>query len=263
MKKTKSTALVVWLVIFYLLLPLALTFLYSVFTEWNEVLPSGFTLAYYGRVLSNTVFLMALLRSIVISIIPILLVTACLLLVMYVTVVYLPRLDRYVQMVCTIPYAIQGVILAISILGLYADAPEPFSNRILMLTAAYSVIVLPYMYQGMKNSLQAINAIRLIEAAQMLGTSRFYAFFRLVVPNILPGITISAMLSMAMIFGDFVVVNIVGGSYYETAQIYLQRMMFQSGQATSAVIMLLFLAAFLITAGVWYLQGKTGQKKEE
>lgn len=37
----------------YLLIPLILTFIYSIFNEWTSILPSGFTFKYYIQVLSD------------------------------------------------------------------------------------------------------------------------------------------------------------------------------------------------------------------
>lgn len=63
-------------------------------------------------------------------------------------------------------------------------------NRIFMLTSTYCIVVLPYVYQGIRNNLNGMNASRLIEAAQMLGAGRFYAFFHIVVPNIISGVMV-------------------------------------------------------------------------
>ena len=169
----------------------------------------------------------------------------------------MPALDKYLQIICTIPYAIQGVILPVSVLSLYAGAPAPFSNRIVMLVLTYCVVILPYMYQGIKNSLVSVDAARLVEAAEMLGADKFYAFFRIIVPCMLSGVVIASMLSIALIFGDFVIVNTIGGSYYSTAQMYLLKKMFISGQLTSAVIMVLFVVTLLISAAVFFFKSKT------
>ena len=79
------------------------------------------------------------------------------------------------------------------------------------------------MYQGIRNSLTGVDAINLIEAAQVLGVSKLYAFFRIIVPNILPGITVSAMLSMAIIFGDFAIVNTLAGSIIKRHKFIFKR----------------------------------------
>ncbi len=263
MKKNKTAKPVIVLICAYLILPLALTFLYSIFSEWNDVLPRGLTFAYYGQIFSDPLFWVSIVRSVIISVIPIVLCTVSVLLAMYVIVVHAPRAEKYMQVICTVPYAVQGIVLSISVLALYADAPGFLSNRILMLTATYSVVVLPYMYQGIRNSLHAVNASRLIEAAQVLGAGKLYSFFRVVVPNIASGITISAMLAMAIIFGDFVVVNIIGGNYFQTAQMYLYRAMFKSGQLTSAIIVILFLVTLAISLAVFFNRNQTPKKQEE
>lgn len=248
MKKNISSKVIILLICIYLTLPLLLTFLYSVFTEWNKVLPKGLTLRYYKEILSDGNFLVSLFRTLIVSVIPFFICTLIVLLALYVIVVYHPGWDKYVQMLCNIPYAIQGIILAISVLSLYAGAPQPFSNRFIMVVLTYCIVILPYIYRGLKNSLDTINAGRLIEAAQMLGAGRFYAFFAVVVPNILSGISIVAMLSISIVFGDFVIVNIIGGSYFQTAQMYLYKKLFQSGQASSVIIVVMFGLTLILSA---------------
>ncbi len=263
MKKTTGGALVIALICAYLLLPLAFTFLYSIFSTWNEVLPNGLTFRYYTEIFSDTAFLISMGRTVLISCVSVAICTVIVLLCMFVITAYHPGWDKYMQVLCTIPYAIQGVIIAISVLSLYAGAPAPLNNRILMLTATYCVVILPYMYQGIKNSLQAVNARCLMEAAQILGANRFTAFFRVIVPNIVSGVTVSCMLSLAIVFGDFVVVNTLGGNYYQTAQMYLYRALFRSGQLSSAIVMVLFIATLIISGTVFFIKkGDTPQEEK-
>lgn len=94
----------------------------------------------------------------------------------------------------------------------------------------------------------------------MLGASKFYAFFKVVVPNIVSGVTVSAMLAMAIVFGDFVVINTVAGNYFPTAQMYLYDVMKKSGQKTCAIIIILFLVTLLISAGV-FLRGRDRKER--
>lgn len=252
--KKPGSSLVMWLIGIYLLFPLFLTFLYSMFTEWITILPKGFSLKAYTELFSDSYFWACIGRTILISIAPIVICTVVILLAMYVVVVYLPGLDKYMKIVCTIPYAVQGVILPISVLGLYANAPEPFCNRVFMLVCTYCIVVLPYIYQGVRNNLNAVHAPRLLEAAQMLGAGRFYAFWRIILPNIVNGVMVSSMLALAVVFGDFVIINTLAGNYFPTGQMYLYAAMKQSGQKASAVIVLLFLVTLMISLAVFCLQ---------
>lgn len=263
MKKSKSSLVLIVIISVYLITPIAFTFFYSVFVQWDEVLPKGLTFRYYIQILTDLRFIESVARTVFISILPIVLCTLMILLAQYVVIVYAPEYDKYIQVLATIPYALQGVIIAISVLSLYADAPAPFSNRLLMLTGTYSILILPYMYQGIKNSLNTVNAHRLMEAAQMLGASKFYAFFAVIVPNILSGITVSALLSAAIIFGDFVIVNIIGGNYFETSQMVLYKAMFQSGQLTSAIGVVLFMITLLLSGGVYFIKNKLSRQEKQ
>lgn len=126
---------------------------------------------------------MCILRSLIICVIPIIITTVIILLAMFVTTLYFPKLDKYVQIICMIPYTIQGVILSVSILAAYVRSETFLSNRMVMLFGAYSVIIMPYIYQGIKNGMSAVNVHTLVEAAEMLGCSRIYAFFKVVVKS--------------------------------------------------------------------------------
>lgn len=128
-------------------------------------------------------------------------------------------------------------------------APEPFCNRVFMLVCTYCIVVLPYIYQGVRNNLNAVHAPRLLEAAQMLGAGKFYTFWKIILPNIVNGIMVSAMLALAIVFGDFVIVNTLAGNYFPTGQMYLYAVMKQSGQKASAVIVLLFFVSLLGPSG--------------
>lgn len=239
--------LILLLVAAFLILPLALTFFYSIFTEWMDVLPSGFTLQFYAGIFSDGAFINSLLRSIVISAFPVFLCTSSILLVLYVMTLYFPKLEKYVEILCNIPYAIQGVILAAGILSLYSGKPGFLSNRIFLLVGAYCIIILPYVFRGLKNTINALNVKYVVEAAQMLGCSKFRAFFTVVIPQMKRGIISTMMLAFTMLFADFVVVNMIAGSAYRTAGIYLYQTMSKSGQTSSAIIVILFITTLLIS----------------
>lgn len=247
MHKVKSAKPIMLIIAVYLLTPLLSTFIYSISTEWTEILPTGFTLRHYQTLFSDQEFWLSLSRTIIISIVPVLLTTIMLLMAMYVAVVYVPQFDKLLNILCTIPYAIQGVILPVSVISLYTSAPGLLSNRVLLLVCTYCIVILPYMYQGIKNSLATVDTVRIIEAAEMLGVSKFYAFFRIIVPHISKSVLLSSLLAVAIIFGDFVIVNTIAGNYFTTAQVYLYRYRSVSGQMTSSIIVVLFLVTLLIS----------------
>ena len=88
----------------------------------------------------------------------------------------MPKLEKYVEILCNIPYAIQGVILAVGIISLYSGKPGFLSNRLFLLVGAYCIIILPYTFRGLKNTIGALNVKCVIEAAQVLGMFTTHAF---------------------------------------------------------------------------------------
>ncbi|MEE8827473.1 MAG: ABC transporter permease subunit [Eubacteriales bacterium] len=256
MKKTRkmksgnspATVIVIWLIMIYLLIPLAACVIYSLFSDWTGVVPHGFTLSAYAELFRNGAFWSALLETLLLCIPPILITILVVLLAMYAVVVYFPKLEKYIQIICMIPYTLQGVILSVSILSLYVGSDSILSNRLLMLMGAYCIIILPYMYQGIRNSMRAIDMKTLLEAAEMLGYSRLVAFFRVVVPNMMHGIIVSALLAVGIIFGDYVLIRNLSGSTVTNVQIYMYQAMKSDSMKSSAVFVMIMLVTFTIAA---------------
>lgn len=234
----------------FLLLPLIVTLIYSFSERWVTVLPEGFTLNYYIDALTNQEFLMGIFRGILISLVPVLFTNISVLLALYVVIVYLPEMEKTVQIFCLIPSTINGIIVATSVLGTYAGTGTILANRIVMLSFIYCIFIMPMTYQGIRNSLYAVNTKGLLEAAQMLGYRKFHSYVKIVIPAIFPGLTSSALMSFAGLFGDFSIIKIIASSQYETAQSYLYRNRNTDTQALSASVMILLLITLAINYAV-------------
>ena len=154
----------------------------------------------------------------------------------------------------------QGIILSVSVLNMYSGSDSFLGTRIVMLVGAYCILILPYVYQGIRNGLYGVKAQTLLEAASVLGSSQINAYFRVVVPNIVPGITVACLLSMSIIVGDFVLVNTIAGSNIENAQMYLFKIMSYSSGQSSAIFIVVFIMILLITGSVLILQNMGSRK---
>lgn len=229
----------------YLLLPLVAIFMYSIGTDWYKtVLPEGYTLDWYKSLFSDMRFWYAMGRSLFISVVPIIITLIAVLLALFAVSVYLPKYERMLQGIVLMPYVVPGVVLAIALIRLYSST---LGGSIWMLIFAYSVFILPYMYQGIRNSLRNINVKELVEACELLGATKTKAFTKVVVPNILPGIKVSILLSFSILFGEFVLVNLLVGGSYETIQIMLFQMLKKSGHISSALVTTYFTIVLIIS----------------
>jgi putative spermidine/putrescine transport system permease protein len=162
-------------------------------------------------------------------------------------VVYFPKWERVLNLIALLPYALPGVVAAVGLIKLYSSGPIAISGTIWILIGAYFVTVLPYMYQGIRNSLRTVRAIELMDAAELLGASKWQAFYKVIIPNVLSGLTVSILLSFSILFGEFVLTNLLVGGQFETIQIYLYRRMAESGHLASAVVICYFVLILLLS----------------
>ena len=247
----------------FLLMPLVVTLIYSFSERWINIIPEGFTLEYYVKTLTNTTFLMGIVRGMVTALIPVLITNIGVLLALYVVIVYLQNMGKVVELFCLIPSTINGIIVATSVLGTYAGSDTVFSNRIFMLVMIYCVFIMPVTYQGIRNSLYAVNTAGILEAAEMLGYRKFHSYVTIVIPTILPGLCNSALMSFAGLFGDFAIIKIIAASQWETAQAYLYRNRSTDAQELSAAVVILLLITLVINYAVHKSQNdKKGVRAE-
>lgn len=247
----------------YLLIPFVATLIYSLFVEWTDILPSGFTLRNYQELFTNSVFWASIGRTLVLCLVSVVITIVLILLAMYVVVAVNRKVAPVMQFLCMIPYALQGVILSIGIISLYTGTGTILSNRMVMLFGAYTILVLPYIYQGIRNALNSIDAGMLIQAAEMLGCDRFRAYVQVVLPNILSGILVSSLLAESIIFGDFVLANNIAGTNYQNIQVFLQANMDVSSGLSSAIVVVIFVVVALVTGVVLKLQGAAQNNGKE
>lgn len=117
----------------------------------------------------------------------------------------------------------------------------------------------PYVVQPLKASFTRIDR-RLLESAAVLGCSKIACFFRVILPNSLPGLAAAAILSFAHIMGEFGVILMVGGSIPGETRVasiaifeYVEAMRYQeAGQLSLALL----LVSYLILLAVNLLEKK-------
>lgn len=248
-KATTIHRVVMSMVLVYLFIPLLATFLYSIATDWyRTILPEGYTLRWYVELYRDPRFLEAIMRTLWVTLLAVGLSVMIMVPTVYVVTVYLPKWERLLQVLVTLPYALPGVVAAVGLLKIYSDVPFAISGTIWIILGAYFIVVLPYMFQGIRNSLRSLDAVVLVEAAEILGSNRLQAFVFVVLPNILPGVIVSVLLAISVLFGEFVLANMLAGGQYELLQVYLMEQMSANGHISSAVVITYFILVSLLSA---------------
>ncbi|MGE8205328.1 ABC transporter permease [Heyndrickxia sp. NPDC080065] len=246
MKRPFYHYLTIGIVLLYLVVPLLGTILYSFATKWHKtILPEGLTFHWYHELFGDPKFIEALGRSLIFSLSATVLSVVIMVPAIFSIVLYAPKLEKLIQSFIVMTYAMPGVIIAVGLIRAYSNSGV---SMVLVTIGAYFVGILPYMYQGTRNSLRNVHAVSLMEAAEILGASPLTAFRKVILPNILPGILVSSLLSFSILFGEFVLVNLLVGSSFETIQVYLYKKLNVSGHLASAIVVCYFFLICILSA---------------
>ncbi|MDQ0508026.1 Spermidine/putrescine transport system permease protein PotB [Aedoeadaptatus ivorii] len=256
-KNSKLLDILAFVVIgLFLILPLFMTVVYSFFRDFTKIIPREFTFDFYRELFTATEIWPVLIRTVLISVLPVLITVMIMLLALYAARVYYPKAEVIMDAVSKIPYGIQGVIMAVSLIVLYGNSENFYGNRIFLLVCSYCVLICPYMYQGVKNTLTAIDMTPMLEAAEILGASSLRTFVTIIVPAAYRGLLATMLLSAGLLFADFVLVNILAGSYYETLGIFLNRMLSVSGPTAAAISTIMSVVMLALSALVNHLNAR-------
>ncbi|HEY3424146.1 MAG TPA: ABC transporter permease subunit [Negativicutes bacterium] len=260
--KFSWSGLVLGAILFYLFVPLAATFLFSIAQEWQTtILPGSYTLAWYERLFQDPIFFKSLGRSLTISLTATVLGMLIIIPAVLVTLFYYPKMETILRFFSNLPFAFPPVILAVGLIELYGHKPIVLTGTIWILLGSYFVLLLPYMYQATSNSFRAIDAVSLVAAAENLGANRLQAFIYVILPNILPGLLVAFLLSFSILFGEFVLANLLVGSGYQTLQLYLYKVSWENGHLASAIVVVYYVFILFITMAILVLQQSETKRK--
>lgn len=137
---------VVWLFTAVLGVPVLATLLYSLSQRWGAtILPEGLTLDWYLRLWQDTRFLAAFGHSLLIAAATLVLSTLLIVPTAFVVFYYFPRLERWMNILILMQFAVPPVVSSVGLLQLYAEGPLPIIGTPWVLVGCYFTIALPFM----------------------------------------------------------------------------------------------------------------------
>jgi iron(III) transport system permease protein len=120
------------------------------------------------------------------------------------------KTSRLISGVTKIPAAVSGLVIAVAILLTFAGPPFRLHGTLLILLLAYLVVFIPQASIAAEVSRGQVGE-DLLEAASMLGISRFRATFGILWPLMRPGLAFGWALIFVLIMGDLEVAAILAG----------------------------------------------------
>ncbi|MDN3733933.1 ABC transporter permease [Enterococcus faecium] len=229
------------------MLPIIGTILYASSTKWSKsLLPSDFTLQWFQQLLTDREFIAAVGRSLLLA--GVVLVTILLLMIPTIIWIhlYFPRLNRWLEKLLLLPYALPGVILVTALLRTYAETGIPM---FVVLVGALFITALPIVYLSLNNQMRLINLKELVDAAETLGAPMSTIIIQVLFPNIRIGVTLVSLMIFSSVFGEYMLTNLLIGGRFQTVRIYMLRRMNENGHLASAVMVLylLFMVGIALT----------------
>ncbi|MGE0716038.1 MAG: ABC transporter permease [Alphaproteobacteria bacterium] len=189
-----------FLVFFFLMLPVAVVMLASVSnTSYLVVPPKGVTFRWYQAVLDNREFTDAILYSLKLAAVTTAGSVALGVAAAYALVRRTMPGAAAVSAMLMAPLAFPAVVIGVALLQFYSLLGV--SGSFAGLVAAHMVITVPYVVRAVLASLAGADAV-VEDAARTLGANRWVAFFTVTLPLIRPGVVAGALFAFIVSFDN-------------------------------------------------------------
>ena len=157
-----------------------------------------------------------------------------------------PELLRLVEFVCLLPLTIPAIVLVVGLAPVYQWVTYLLGESPNTLTFVYAVLVLPFAYRSLATGLAAIDLVTLAEAGRSLGCSWLGVVWRIVVPNIMGAIMSAALISVALVLGEFTISSLLN---FDTLQVVINLL----GKRDASIAVAVSLAALVLAAALLFL----------
>ncbi len=210
-----------FLIYLFLYLPILLLIIYS-FNDskyrgnWN-----GFTLRWYKELFNDTSIMTSLYYTVVIAALASVIAT----IIGTITAIAInkmrPKVKSTFLNITYIPVVNPDIVIGVSLLALFTWFKMMLGFTTIII--AHITFTIPYVVLSVLPKLSQLNP-HLEEAALDLGASPLYAFFKVVLPEIMPGIVTGALFAFTLSLDDFIVSFFTTGSGISTLSIKIYSM---------------------------------------
>lgn len=211
--KNVAKKIYLFLMILFLYLPI-LVLIVASFND-SKILGTwkGFTLKWYKELFENKAIMNALKSTLVLAVMAAFIATvmgtlACL------TISKMRKMRRATIMSITnIPMLNAEIVTGLAFMLLFIGIGMTLSFSTVLI--AHVTFCIPYAVLSIMPKVQQIDN-NMYEAALDLGASRTYAFFKITLPDIMPGVLSGFFMSFTMSLDDFIITHFTRGSGFDT-----------------------------------------------
>ena len=261
----KASKVFTVLVFLFLYLPMLVLAVAS-FNRGNDPqVFKGFTLGNYAALFQDGVLLPLLLNSVIVALISSLLATVLGTAATLGIQRMKPGLRRFPLALTNIPLTNPEIVTGVSLALLFAFVGQAMKLKSIMgfwtLLIAHVTFNLPYVILSVQPKLLQMDE-NLTEAALDLGCTPMRAFWKVILPEIMPGVISGVLMSFAMSLDDFVISYFVYGPNFVTLPVeiynYTKKPLHPK---IYALFTLLFLAILVVMTIMNLLQARDSAKQ--
>ena len=256
------------LIFIFLYIPMAVLIVASFNTGTDITEFEGFTLQQYVRLFQDDKLLGLLGNSLLISVLASGFATVLGTLSAVGINKLNPKMRKLVMSLTDIPMTNPDIVTGISLSLLFVflgthmlDQKESLNFWTLLI--AHITFNLPYVILNVMPKLKQMDS-SLTDAAMDLGCTPVEAFFKVILPEIMPGVVSGAIMAFTMSLDDFVISYFVTGNSFITLPVEIYSYVKKPVQPkVYALFTLLFLLIFVLMVGMNLMQIRADQKKKE
>ncbi len=253
-KRKIGSKVYVALVMVFLYLPIAVLILYS-FNDGKTSVWKGFTLKWYYELFNNSAIMTSLYNTLIIAVLAALVSTVLGTLAAIGIYNMKKPVRSLVTNVSNIPIINPEIVTGVSFMLLFAFVGTLFNFEMGFATVliAHISFCTPYVILNVMPKLRQMD-YSIYEAALDLGCNPRQAFFKTVMPEIMPGVISGMLMSFTYSLDDFVITYFTRGPKFQTLPIEIYTMLRRRISPTiNALSTLLFIItiAILIIVNVW------------
>ena len=251
-------------VMMFLYLPIMVLIVYSFNESKSRVNWTGFSLKWYEQLFQNELIINSLMNTIIIAVVSS--IVATVLGTAAAMGIYSLRKKWFrsaVMNVTYMPILNPEIVMGVSLLLLFVFAKDtlgmPIELGYLTLIIAHITFCTPYVILNVLPKLRQLDKY-VYEAAMDLGCSPTLAFFKVIIPEIMPGIVTGFLMALTYSIDDFIISYFVSSAGTQTLPVTIGAMV---RKRISPEINALSTIMFAVVLGVLLTVNIVGARKEK
>ena len=183
----------------------------------TEIFPRDFTLENYTMIFEKTRVLKPIINSIKMSLMAVIAGLIITVPVSYLVVKNNNKYNNLAKFMIMLPWSMPASVIAVNLINTF-NVPNIFSfgetliGGFYILPIAYTISALPLLFSSNEVAISSVN-LGLEEASRSLGAGSFKTFYKIIIPNMMPGIIAGAILVFIRTIGEYTMSALLYGVY--------------------------------------------------